>query len=157
MKRFTILLLISLSGILWAQSGEYGPADGEERILIAYENTSFKKALVESLIENLSGPGRYIQVVDHSKKELTGLSAADYDAVFITNSGVTAKVRPWVSEWLSVQSGENIIVHTTQRADDWTPQVEVDSVTSASISNRGARADLAATYADLIVEKLGER
>ncbi len=105
----------------------------QHRVLIVKEDTGYKKALVQALTEELKRDGTEVVVIDHKNGELAGVDPEDYDAVFITNSGVQGRVRPDVVEWLDSVAGRdgNVILHTTQR-NDWTPDVSVDSITSAS-------------------------
>ncbi|AHC13933.1 hypothetical protein [Salinispira pacifica] len=150
-----IILSVFLMFHLSASEGTYGPESAQERILISYEPTRFKNRLLDQLLERINTGDMYIQVTDHSSRGLEGLRAQDFDAVFITNSGATAKVRPWVIEWLNDNGGnpENVILHTTQ-ITDWEPKVEVDSVTSASYTNRGEIESLAEEFVREIRSKL---
>lgn len=110
---------------------------GEERapqVLLASEQTSFKNALVSSLIAQLEDKV-YLRVVDHNRGELSGETASDYDAIIIINSGVNSQVRPRVSAWLKeVSDTEKIILLTTYRDLGWSPRYPagVDSITSPS-------------------------
>ncbi|HBE03667.1 MAG: hypothetical protein A2096_01470 [Spirochaetes bacterium GWF1_41_5] len=102
------------------------------KILLAYEETPFKKALVAEITNQLLSKNTEISVIVHSADALEKINPADYTAVLISNSGVKAAVRPWVIFWLQKYSGnKNIILHTTQTGK-WVPAVTVDSVTSAS-------------------------
>lgn len=156
-KKIILVLLLAaiITGSAAALVGNYGPGGADKKILIAYESTRFKNRLIEDLLSELDDGTVYISIVDHGKDGLEGLSAEDYDVVFITNSGATAKVRPWVSEWLDENGGDpdNVIVHTTQ-INEWTPQVEVDSVTSASLNRRNEIRSLASEYALSIRNKM---
>jgi hypothetical protein len=154
MRRILVafLLVLSLTVSLWALSGEYGSPSASGRILIAYEPTRFKNNLVSDMISILEERGFFITVVDHQAGGLGNLSAADFDAVFITNSGATAMVRVEVVDWL-VENGttpDNVYVHTTQ-ITEWEPQIEVDGVTSASYNNRRRTGDLAEEYAQVVI------
>ena len=102
-------------------------------VLIAKEDTGYKKALVNNLLEKLEADNITVEVIDHKDGDLSGVNPADYDAVYVLNSGAQARVRPAVQDWLdSVSAADtNVILHTTQRTV-WTPQVDVDSITSAS-------------------------
>jgi hypothetical protein len=154
MKKISILLilLIVLAAAAGAQEGRYG--SGEREILIAFEPTRFKKELISGLLEELDDGGFSILVVNHQKKGLEGLKAADFDVVFISNSGATAKVRPDVSRWVAANGHpDNVIVHTTQRTQ-WTPKLEVDSVTSASLRKKDEIADLVREFAGRIRSRL---
>jgi hypothetical protein len=115
-----------------------GLAVGEEaksspRVLLALEKTRFKEELVEKIKELLGKDGYEVSVLIHSKKKGLEAKAADFDAVFITNSGAHSKVRPWIMKWLDANKaeGKRILLHTTQTRD-WKVNADVDAVTSAS-------------------------
>lgn len=124
MKRVVVLLFIFISAfsVLSAQT-----------VLIAKEDTSYKKNLVKLLVEKLNTENIQTEIIDHKKGELSEINPGDYDAVYVLNSGAQAKVRPAVQSWLNSIKGRdsNVILHTTQRTV-WTPAVDVDSITSAS-------------------------
>ena len=103
------------------------------KVLLALEETRFKKGLVQAMQKELEEAGFQVSVIEHSKKGLKA-NAADYDAVFITNSGVHSKVRPWITKWLEDNKAgrEKIVLHTTQTSD-WKVIADVDAVTSASV------------------------
>ncbi len=113
--------------------GPIGNPDAAQRILIAAEYTRFKEALVKELVSQLDDGNTYIRVIDHSRNELNGIDPREWSSILITNSGARAQVRPNVVSWLESVAAfdENIVLHTTQ-INDWTPRVQVDSVTSAS-------------------------
>ena len=102
-------------------------------VLIATENTAYKRNLVEVLKEKLEAEDIDVVVIDHQRDRLDAVNPEEYDAVYVLNSGAQARVRPVVLEWLSqvADNDDNVILHTTQRTV-WTPPVEVDSITSAS-------------------------
>lgn len=138
MKRFSrifivlLLLMFLTTGLAFANRIEGNP-NGRYRVLIATESTPYKNQLINTLIERLSDGNVMIQVVDHQRGGLANLDPRDFNAVFISNSGVQAMVRPAVMNWLNSVSAhdDNVILHTTQ-INNWTPPVQVDSVTSAS-------------------------
>ena len=111
----------------------FGNPQAPRTVLIALENTRYKDRLVDTLVKKLDDGSVYLTVVDHKRKELDGLDPRDFTAVFITNSGVQAKVRPWVLDWLDsvAEYDDNVLIHTTQ-ITEWDPPVKVDSITSAS-------------------------
>lgn len=117
----------------------------KKRVLLAWEKTDFKQALVEEMERLLTQQGYEVTKVLHAKRGLAA-KAADFDAVFITNSGVNSKVRPWITEWLAVNKAEagQILLHTTQTRD-WKVVADVDAVTSASI-----KGDVKAVAADYV-------
>jgi hypothetical protein len=130
-----ILLLTAVAASAFANRSEGNP-NGRYKVLIATESTSYKNQLVEVLIKKLNDGNVSITVVDHMNGGLKGVDPTLFNAVFITNSGAQAKVRPEVMNWLrSVKAiDDNVILHTTQTTN-WRPPVEVDSITSASQRN----------------------
>lgn len=136
MKRLFFFTMIFIAATLSAQT-----------VLIAKEDTSYKKALVVMLVEKLNAENITTEILDHRKEDLSAVNPADYDVVYVLNSGVMAKVRPDVQEWLNLIAGRdyNVILHTTQRTN-WLPQVNVDSITSAS-----RKADLDEITDDIIL------
>jgi hypothetical protein len=126
----TVFIIVGVSGA----AEMYGNSNSANKVLIAKEDTGYKKRLVRELVSRLENEGDIsITVVDHRKGGLSDVNPSDYNAVFITNSGAQAKVRPDVMVWLEIHSNndDNVILHTTQ-ITDWDPPVEVDSITSAS-------------------------
>lgn len=141
MKKILIsFLLITLASFVWGV--EYaGNPGANHSILIAFENTRYKDQLVEELVSKLDNGNVYLTLANHGDGELDEFNSGDFDAVFITNSGAQARVRPIVIRWLDINSRENVILHTTQTTN-WMPDVEVDSITSASRrSNIGTLTD----------------
>lgn len=124
MKKVMLILLIVMfsTAALSAQS-----------VLIAKEDTGYKRALLDVLIQKLESEGFEVEVIDHKEGELEGVNPADYDVVYILNSGAQAQVRPEVLDWLASVAGndDNVIVHTTKRTE-WDEDLEVDSLSSAS-------------------------
>jgi hypothetical protein len=124
MKKIIGILIIGLAaaGTLFADT-----------VLIAKEDTSYKKDLVDMLTQKLESEGLQVMVIDHSKGELDGVNPGDYAVVYVVNSGAQAKVRPQVIDWLEVIDGNNnnVIVHTTKRTN-WDENLDVDALSSAS-------------------------
>lgn len=118
------------------------------RVLLAFEQTRFKSELIEEMKKQLAKAEIEIVVKEHSKEGLAA-KAADFDAIFITNSGVRSQVRPWIIEWLAENNKQKdrILLHTTQTSG-WKINVEVDAVTSAS--SRGEVKQLATDYVNRI-------
>ena len=138
-----IILIISLSSAV-AQ-------DQSKKALLAMEGTKFKKVLIEEMTKELESRSVEVTVVSEHKKELKDYKASDFDYVFITNSGVNSKVRPWVVEWLEDNNNsKNILLHTT-KIKEWDEKVSVDAVSSASLKKDISA--LAKEYADLLLEK----
>lgn len=123
------------------------------QVLLALENTIFKKSLIDQIKKLLEEKKYDVKIVDHSKKQLDSIKPSDYDVIFITNSGVNSKVRPWVLNWLEKYKGqtESVIVHTTQKFD-WEVKLDVDALTSAS--KKGDIDKLARQYSEKIIGKI---
>ena len=132
-----LLLVVGLLVVEGASAAEFGSEDTDRRILIASENTAFKNRLVSDLIDELDDGVTYIRLIDHMAGELIDEDPNDYGAVLVINSGVGARVRPWVTAWMdsAAQDTEHVILLTTQRTR-WTPRVDrhIDSMTSASMT-----------------------
>lgn len=127
------LLSIACLTLFTALHAQESSEPAQRRILIAMEQTKFKKQLVEQMKSLLSLKPVTITIVEDSKKELSQHKAADFDLIFITNSGVMSHVRPWVAEWIDNNKADSskILLHTT-KARKWTEEVYVDAVSSAS-------------------------
>jgi hypothetical protein len=154
MRSFLILVSFLLfASVLGANQNaiirEVGPATAERRVVLATEPTQFKDALIQEMVRLLNDGNTFIQVINHARNGLDRLDPREYNAVFITNSGATARVRSWVLNFLSrvSQYDQNVILHTTQTTV-WTPPVKVDSITSAS--DMGAVRRLAQEMVDKI-------
>lgn len=122
-----VILILGLAVSLWAQTAK-------PKVLVAIEPTEFKTALAKEIVAKLEKESLEVVLVEEHKKEIEKHSAANYDAVFISNSGVSSKVRPWIAKWIENNSEhkDKIILHTT-KTRDWTEQVTgVDMVSSAS-------------------------
>ncbi len=79
--RKPVLFLIALCSLLHAQEAP------KPTVLVAWEKTKFKQALVSEVEKQLTAAGCAVTRVDHSKHGLDSIKAASFDAVFITNSG----------------------------------------------------------------------
>ena len=144
-KIFLILLLLSVFASIAASQ------DAPKKVLLAMENTKFKKALIEEMKKGLEKKSIQVTVVENHKKDLKNYRASDFDYVFITNSGVGSKVRPWIVKWLDDNgSSSNILLHTT-KIKEWEEKVEVDAVSSASENDNASM--LAEEYIKLLLEK----
>ncbi len=140
-----ILFVIIFLGVLFPAATQ----ESGKKVLLAMENTKFKKALMEEMKIQLEKRSLEVTLVEDHKKNLKNFKASDYDYVFITNSGVNSKVRPWVVEWLDKNSGsKNILLHTT-KIKKWEEKVSVDAVSSASDTKIAA--DLAEEYIKLLL------
>jgi hypothetical protein len=120
------------------------------KILLVYENTIFKKQLIDNL-KNEFGNTLEIKIIEQTRKnELSFEDPSNYSLVFITNSGVLSKVRPWALDWiLKYPKSKNIILHTTQ-VSKWEVNVPVDTITSASSNVK----KISSSIIDLIKSKI---
>lgn len=127
---YLIPLLLALAISINAQESEKSAGS---RVLIAMEQTPFKKKLINKMKALLENRNMRITMVKDSEKEIRQYKAADYDLVFITNSGVWSKVRPWITEWIDANKADSakILLHTTKKLK-WQEDVYVDAVSSAS-------------------------
>ena len=152
MIKLLTTVLIMLAGVLYV-SAQDKTQTSNPQVLLALENTRFKKSLVEQIKKLLEEKKYNVKTVDHSKKQLDSIKPSDYDVIFITNSGVNSKVRPWVLSWLDKYKDqtESVIVHTTQKSD-WEVKLDVDALTSAS--KTGDIDKLARQYSEKIIGKI---
>ncbi|MDG5815426.1 hypothetical protein QA601_10070 [Chitinispirillales bacterium ANBcel5] len=104
------------------------------RVLLVHENTEFKTGLVQEMKNQLQRDGKNVTIAQHTRYGLSVEDPENYGAIFITNSGVMSRVRPWIVGWTNSLSNENIIVHTTQ-IRSWEPDIGIDGVTSASANS----------------------
>jgi hypothetical protein len=132
MKKIKIIAAAFIATTLAFQISAKSSSKG--KILLSWESTKFKDALITELETLLRNDGFEIVKVVHSKDGLAPYNASDFKAVFISNSGVNSKVRPWVVSWIekNKSSGTYILLHTTQTRD-WKVVTSVDAVTSASV------------------------
>lgn len=154
MKAIILVMVLALG--IGAQSAEESTSTASRRVLIAYEETRFKTELVEAMTGMLEGrDGVTVETVNHAKGGLDSLKTEDYDAVFITVSGVKSTVRPWVAAWLEdhTDSKDKILLHVTQTRK-WTPKAPVDAITSASAVKKADT--LAKEYVDRLLKITAE-
>ena len=132
-KTYGIIMLLFIMGTAFAEVKFYGNESAVRKVLIATENTRYKNRLINELIEKIDDGATYIVEVDHQRDGLDDMDPREFTAVFISNSGAQAMVRPNVMSWLESYRDydDNVILHTTQ-ITEWDPPVKVDSITSAS-------------------------
>jgi len=125
----------------------------KKKVLLAYERTEFKTALIKEMAAILKKDSIESVVIEHSNGELDKEDPANYGAIFISNSGVNSQVRPWISEWLKKNEKywAMTILHTTQTSN-WKVKAPGDAVTSASIKKKVK--SLAAKYVEMIRKRL---
>jgi len=146
MKKIVMVLAV-LSVSLWA--GDVV----EQKVLLAMEKTPFKEALIENMELLLTSDNVAVTIIEDHENELEAVSAADYDALFITASGVNSMVRPWILTWIETNNefSDKLIVHIT-KTREWDDGLTVDAVSSAS--SRGDVEELAQSYVSLLQDKL---
>ena len=140
MNAFPVIVLMVALAVPAVLSEDADSMAGKSSVLLSFEETRFKKDLIKEMRGLLEKDSLNVVVSNHTEKgDLAKYSAADYNAVFVTNSGVNSQVRPWVVEWLETNesSASRIVLHTTQTRE-WevkTP-VKVDAITSASATGK---------------------
>ena len=147
------LVILALAAVVADAEKKETKHHQKRTVLLAYENTPFKKSLMDEMAANLGKQGVEAVVVEHTGGRLDREDASAYGAVFISASGVNSQVRPWIREWLGKQAGSSsrIILHVTQTRN-WKVEAPVDSVTSASAPKEVGQ--LAARYAAMVLERL---
>ncbi len=125
----------------------------KKKVLLAYEKTEFKTALIKEMAAILKKDSIEYAVIEHSNGALDKEDPLNYGAIFISNSGVNSQLRPWINEWLKKNEkySSKTILHTTQ-IRDWKVEAPVDAVTSAS--NRKEMKKFAAKYVDMVKKRL---
>lgn len=148
MKKQILLSLMLMTAISLLGETTDTKSNSKNQVLLAFEKTSFKSELIDEMKKQLEETGIKVIVKEHSSGWQEP-KAADFNAIFITNSGVRSKVRPWIQDWLKKNSKQKdlILLHTTQTRN-WTVKADVDTVTSAS--SRGDVKKLANDYVSLI-------
>lgn len=151
-RRYVFLIAAILALALAAAAP--GAVSNKGTVLLAYEKTPFKIALMDEMARILKRKGVEATVIEHTKGRLDREDPSGYGAVFVSVSGVNSQVRPWVQEWLNRNEDHapRILLHVTQTRN-WKVEVPVDAVTSASASRDVGR--LAAQYAEMVRERMG--
>lgn len=131
---FTVALLTTAVAIAAPldpmPAADFGSPAATDRVLIVSEASRYKERLLEALVEQLATPATYVAV--RSFDDFAALNAADYDGVLVINAGVGSEVRPQVVRWLNAQGSPNNVIVLTTQISNWTPNITVDSVTTAS-------------------------
>ncbi len=138
MKPVSYFLMLLMMAVFFASAED--TTTNKNSVLLSFEDTKFKSALIKEMKKHLEKDGITVVVVDHTDSiSLAKYTATNFNAVFITNSGVNSQIRPWVVDWLNANenAASRIILHTTQ-IRDWEvkPPVKVDAITSASAANK---------------------
>lgn len=159
-RRLLIVILCGMSVTAFAAERQTRAATDRPappaKVLLAYEETPFKNGLVQEMKSRLRKRGLKVELVDHGQGGLAGRNASDYDAVFLSASGVNSMVRPWLVAWLSTNAAfaDRVLLHVT-RTRDWTVEAPVDVVTSASAPRETAT--LASNYTAILLRKAAGR
>jgi hypothetical protein len=146
---FTFVLISGIS--IYAQDN-VGSIQ-KKKVLLAYEQTGFKAALIREMAAILKKDSIESVVIEHSNGALNREDPANYGAIFISISGVNSQIRPWIGEWLKKNEKYSsfIILHVTQTSN-WKVESIVDAVTSASSKKEVKK--LAAKYVEMIKIRL---
>ncbi len=124
------MVTFTLAALQPVEPQDIGNQGAANRVVIVSEWSRYKERLIESIVDELDNGSTYIAV--RSFEDFGSIDSQDFDSVLVINAGVGSEVRSDVVGWLNRQSvDENIVVLTTQ-ITDWTPQIDVDSVTTAS-------------------------
>ena len=102
------------------------------KVLIATQQTKFKRSVVNEIRDSLENNSCYIKVIDVRK--LKNESTANYNAVVIINKCMAGRPDPRVESFIiDVQEKNKIVLLTTGVMESWKPDSsEIDAMTSAS-------------------------
>lgn len=135
-KRVTIAMLLALvaTGTVFAlrpvERRDLGTENGQRRVAIVSEWSRYKERLIDALVDELNDGNTALFVRNFD--DFASIDSSAYDAVVVINAGVGSEVREPVVDWLNEQRNDDNIVVLTTQISDWTPDITVDSVTSAS-------------------------
>lgn len=120
------------------------------KVLIATQNSQFKRTVVSEIQENLEDNVFYVRVVD--VKWLPNESAADFNAIVILNRCMAGRPDPRVESFVDdIPDKKRVILLTTGRLDSWKPDSsEVDAMSSASAMSETA--PLARSISDKVMD-----
>lgn len=119
-----------------AESFEVNSPTLSTKILIATQGSSFKEALVMSLIEQLRTQAVYINVVDVSA--LPTMKEDDWQAIVIVNTCEGGQMQTDVNAYLAqAKALQKVVLLTTSGSGTWQPTgLSIDSISSASRKQR---------------------
>jgi hypothetical protein len=120
----------SLKTVDTAETGIRQAAKG--RVLIATQQSKFKRTLVSEIKENLGDNVFYVKVVD--VKRLPDESGDDFNAIVIINRCMAGRPDPRVESFVDYfPDKKKMILLTTGRLDSWIPDSpQIDAMSSAS-------------------------
>ena len=142
-KRMVRHVLIGISLLLWGCASQpmttvesSQPAASNKEVLLASQNSKFKRAVVSEIYDELNQNAIYLKIID--VKGLKNQTAAKFSAVVIINRCMAGRPDPRVESFIEREPQKNkIIVLTTGIRDSWTPATpEVDAITSASVLDK---------------------
>lgn len=111
----------------------------KSRVLIATQNSEFKRTVVSEIKAALGNDIFYIKILD--VKWLPTVSVEDFDAIVILNRCRAGRPDPRVESFIDeTRDKQKVIVLTTGRLDSWRPESpQVDAITSASTMSESAQ------------------
>lgn len=142
-KRMVRQLFIWICLVLWGCASQpvatiesSQPAVSNKKVLLATQNSKFKRAVVSEIYNELNQNAIYIKIID--VKGLKNQTADKFTAVVIINRCMAGRPDPRVESFIDREPQKNkIIVLTTGMLDSWTPDApEVDAITSASVLDK---------------------
>ncbi len=136
-------LMILMSLVVWGcasqpvatvESGQ--PAASNQKVLVATQNSKFKRAVVSEIYDGLNQNSIYLKIID--VKALKHHTAAEFSAVVIINRCMAGRPDPRVESFIDHEPQKNkIIVLTTGIQESWKPDAPgVDAITSASVLDK---------------------
>jgi hypothetical protein len=135
--------LIIISLVVWGCASppvatvESGPAAASnKKVLLATQNSKFKRAVVSEIHDELNQNSVYLKIIDI--RLLKNQSIAEFSAVVIINKCMAGRPDPRVESFIDSDAQKNkIIVLTTGSLDSWKPDASgVDAMTSASVLDK---------------------
>ncbi len=144
MRRIAMVGLVGLLCLVGCKSNmapsEAGNPNGMRRVLIAGEDTAFKRKLAAKVIEELGTPEWYFRII--GLNQLAEQETGQYGAIVLAAGYRAGRIDERVSTFLR-KDPENpkVIVFYTRGAEgpmpDWAKaEIRVDSVSSASRDDR---------------------
>lgn len=141
--RMVRLFLIWMSLVVWGCASQplatvesKPPATSDRKVLVATQNSKFKRAVVSEIQEELNRNSIYLKIID--VKNLKNQSISEFSAIVIINRCMAGRPDPRVESFIDSEPRKNkIIVLTTGILDSWKPDApDVDAITSASVLDK---------------------
>lgn len=160
MKRIATVALVGMISILGCRTNmsqfEAGKRDAEAKVLIAGEDTSFKRKVVNRLIETLGTRDHFFRVI--GLDALAEQEVGSYGAIVLLAGFRAGRLDARIGRFLADDpSNPRVIVFYTRGTEDPMPErskpkLLVDSLSSASRDDRVERRAL--ELADLVEQRL---